>query len=263
MKIAFSAMLNPFQGASLSRQSGTKVDELLGKAAQAVRGDRVSISEKGRQNAQSSDSFLKNLIERKSYLQNQRKALLTTPVEDPNQKETVKWKIKELDKQLNEVNQQMADYLLQKQQEAVEKDEEKKEKELTPEEAREKQMQELAAAQEKLDRSSELGVTRAVLNRSLAHEEEWAENSASLSSAGSETMRSHYTSTVSKLEQAVDGLKHAQQELTADAGKLTEKGAEIARQAAVENASEEREKLSTPEEEAAEGQKKAEEESED
>ncbi|MCI8443135.1 MAG: hypothetical protein HFG27_11480 [Provencibacterium sp.] len=232
MKIAFSAMMNPTQGLALSRQSGTKVDAILGNAAQTARGDRVSLSQTGRKAAESSaDGFLKNLIDRKSYLQDRRKELLTSAARDPSQKESIRYKIKEIDKQLGEINQQMSDYLLQKQQEALEKKEEKKNEELTPEQAREKQLQNVAEAKEKLERSDELGVTRAILNRSKAHAEEWGENSSSLSALGTETQRASYASTVDKLEKGIQGLEHSQRALVADAQKLAEEAASLRGQA--------------------------------
>lgn len=233
MKVAFSAMMNPTQGLSLSRPSGTKVDTLLSNAAQPVRGDRVSLSEAGRKQAQnSSDGLLKSLMDRKSYLQEKRKGLLTSGAKDPTQKEFVKYQIKEIDKQLSEINQQMSDYLLQKQQEALEKQQEKKEEELSPEEVREKQLENVAQAKEALSRSAGLGVTRAVLKRSKAHAEEWAENSTSVSAIGNEIQRASYADTADKLDRGIRGLEHSQRGLAADAQKLIEQSASLAEKAA-------------------------------
>lgn len=236
MKIAFSAMLNPTQGLSLSRQGGAKAGAVPGIAAQAARGDRMTLSKAGRKAAESSsDGFLKNLIDRKSYLQDRRKEFLTTAAKDPTQKKWIKFKIEEIDKQLGEINQQMSDYLLQKQQEALESQKKKngeKEEELSPQELRDKQMQNVAEARENLSRSSELGVTRAVLKRSKAHAEEWMGSTHSLSPLGNEASRLSYASTVDKLDKGIQELEHAQRDLNAKAQKLAEEAASLPAQTA-------------------------------
>lgn len=263
MRVDISS-LNPVIRGGFSKPGESNLAGFMGNAARASRRDSVSISKQGKERMATGNDFLQSLMDQKDALKQRRKDLTVRLATEPNT-DFIQTQIKEVDKSLQAIDQQMNEYMLQKQQEALEEQKGKSgqsDKDLTKEEAEAKQMENITAASDRLSTMDDLRRTRKEMVRSRLYVEDSANSNYSVSSEANQVSQEANSAVLEKFDAGIHNLESTEKGLMRQAEELTEKAAEAAasadstpeaEEAAVENAGTE-----TPAD--VQSQKKAEEE---